>query len=352
MLPTCLLTPSLFLSGKVRHQRELLKQYRDNPSVAMKVDHTKIQRLKDIGVNMETSGGLVLNSTRGVMDWSAGSALKDGKANTSSTPLTTSSARASPRGRPKRSADEALLPSPGGKKRKTPMSKHNGNLNPSDEAGDVVSKPMSKQRHHIQFEEKVGLLKEYEDEFGTVEVAAKHKYSPGKYQRLHGWIHYWRLKLEKLDDDPSTKTIDDEIKIQKLIELGVDVRPPHMKLPGIARGSEPTRIRAKWECKYALLAEYKKIYGNCVVPTDRFDHTSKFHRIQSWVYCQRCHLRDYEKDPATSVLDEEQYNKLVVLDINQGQVERTQAVKTTDNTWEEMFQELERFVRGKLQFLL
>jgi hypothetical protein len=340
------------LSGKIRHQREGLKQYRDNPSVAVKVDETKIQRLKDIGVNMSGTGALTISSTPGVVDWSAGSAMKDGKAQASNTPLITPSTRASPRDRPKRSADDASLPSPGGKKRKDPIPKQNGKTNPSDEVSDVVSKPISKQRHHIQFEKKYELLKEYEEVFGTVEVSTKHKYSPGKFKSLYGWIHYWRLKVEKLDDDPSTKTSDDEIKMQKLIELGVDLRPPQMKLPGLARGAESTRIRAKWECKVSLLAEYKTLYGNCVVPTCRFDRSSKFYRLRSWVYCQRCQIRDYEKDPATSALDEEQYKRLMDLNINEGQVERTESIKTTEHTWEEMFQELERFVQGKPQFIL
>jgi hypothetical protein len=335
------------LSGKIRHQREGLTHYRDDPSVAVKVDETKIQRLKDIGVNMDCAVALTINSTPGLVDWSAGSAAKAGTAKASA-----SSTRTLPRGRPKRSADEASLPSPGSNKRKTPISEHKGKSNPSDEAGDVLSIPRSRQRHHIQFENNYELLKEYAKEFGTVEVATKYKYSPGKFKILYGWIHYWRLKCEKLDDDPSSKTSDDEIKMQKLIELGVDLRPPQMKLPGLARGTASTRIRAKWECKFALLAEYKKLYGNCVVPTCRFDQpSSKFYRLRSWVYCQRQQLRDYEKDAATSALDEEQYTRLAALDINEGQVERAEPIKTTEHTWEQMFQELERFVQGKPQYI-
>jgi hypothetical protein len=328
----------LLLSAKTRHQRESLKRYLDHPLVNVKVDETKIQRLRDIGVNMDYSEAIIINSIPGAVDWSAGSEVKDGTAKA--------------RGSSKRSADEASLPSSGGKKRKSPISKQNGKMNPSDEASDVVSKPSSSnQRHRIQFELNVELLKEYKEEFGTVEVEVKYKYSSGKYKRLYGWIHYWRLKVEKLDADPSKKTSDDEIKIQKMIELGVDLHPLQIQLPGFARGTETTRIRAKWECKFALLTEYKQLYGNCVVPTNRvFDQASKFYRIRSWVYCQRCQLRAYAQDPATSNLDEEMYRRLVDLDINEGQVERTEKIKTTEHTWEEMFQELERFVQGKPQF--
>ena len=332
----------------MRHQREGLQHYLNYPSVAVKVDETKIQRLKDIGVNMDCSAALAMNSTPGLVDWSAGSASMDGKAKASSTPLINPSTQASPRGRPKRSADEASLPSPSGQKRMTQEE-----MNLSEEAGDQVSKPRSTQRHRIQFENNCVLLKEYEKEFGTVEVATKYKYSPGKFKVLSGWIHYWRLKVERFDDDPSSKTSDDEIKIQKLIELGVDLRPSQWKLPGLARGAAPTRVRAKWECKFALLSDYKKLYGNCVVPTCRFEQpSSKFYRIRSWVYCQRMQLRDYEKDPATSNLDQDQYTRLAALDINEGQVERAEPIKTTVHTWEEMFQELERFVQGKPQSII
>jgi hypothetical protein len=92
-----------------------------------------------------------------------------------------------------------------------------------------------------------------------------------------------------------------------------------------------------------LLAEYTELHGTCVVPT-RLEASSKFCNLHWWVYYQRDQIANYDDDPATSSLDEEQYQRLLIdLGLDKGPEKKSHVMKAHGTPWEEMLEELKQF---------
>jgi hypothetical protein len=256
---------------KAKYQRNCLKKHKT-------VDETKVRRLMTMGVDMTAS-----------LD--------------EATVLPPRSCK-----RPKRSADEASLPSSlGGKKKR------------------IITNYQKKPT----FEENLEALKEYKGNFGTCNVQEHNCH--GQFRGLFTFVHYWLSKIKYLERDPGRKSQKDETKIERLTEvMGEDEIGYSI-------------ARAKWERNLSLLAEYKELYGTCAVSTT-LDQSSKFRGLHSWVAYQQRHIHDYDKHPATSSLDENQYKRLMELGLDKAPKMQPLVLKS-NGQWEEMFEEMERFVK-------
>jgi hypothetical protein len=191
-----------------------------------------------------------------------------------------------------------------------------------------------------RFEHNLALVKYYTEEFGTNRV------DPikciGRFKGLHIFLSEWRRKSKLFQKDPSNISESTNTKLQHVMAL-VDLEAP-IKCSKYKTGSSR---RVRWEKSFNLLKEYNEIHGTCMVKKSE-NTPPKFRCLHGWWYHQRDLVRKYDEDPLSSTLDEDQYKRLMDLDcVTEGKRTKGMLAKCTDVKWEEMFGELQAFVKDQ-----
>jgi hypothetical protein len=201
-----------------------------------------------------------------------------------------------------------------------------------------VSQPLSTPVvSHVRFRRKLDLLKDYKDEFGTVNASAKNC-TDGKFKGLDSFVQLWRAKAKKFEKDPSAKkSYNDEAKILVLLGLGLDLGTrqtrdtPTKSATVAAKAAAPPRQRAaasdssvsqplstpvvsdvRFRRKVDLLKDYKDEFGTVNVSTKNCID-GKFRGLDSYVRLWRAKAKKFEKDPSAKKPPNDEAKVLVLL---------------------------------------
>jgi hypothetical protein len=111
----------------------------------------------------------------------------------------------------------------------------------------------------------------------------------------------------------------DEDKYNQLMNLGLEVsRRRKIKERKGAADQE-------WNDRFALLQEYKAKYKICIIPCSKEKEQNleeKFLPLKSFIRRMRDQVVVYRKNPASSVLDEDKYNQLMNLGLEDKRIAR------------------------------
>jgi hypothetical protein len=191
-----------------------------------------------------------------------------------------------------------------------------------------------------RWENKLELLKEYKEKYGTCKVPSAHNES-GRYKGLRLWTNYWRGQIQLFrvscilnedcvqrlanliaDWDTTNSTSSDSdgpMSSSRGVQYNGDVARKGSQVHSTISGNSDVRQQIKWEEKFELLTEYKDTYGSCEV---LWNHTcsGKFKGLQRWTgyWIEQIHL--YRKNPAYASrnLNESRLKRLTDLGIIAG----------------------------------
>jgi hypothetical protein len=211
---------------------------------------------------------------------------------------------------------------------KTPPKKKNSSTAKVAKAVQVVvvEKPTMR-KSDAKWEEKFQLLKDFKEQYGVVDFLSVRRNNYGKYKGLYTWVRtdslsldypagsfdllwffqvyslicaclcfackkamYYRIRLKQ-------KLKVDETKIQRLTDLGIDMRgglDEMDDIPVVPKSrTTPNKRETNWEANFRLMNEYKEEFGGSSAFSElKHKSTSpgKYRHLYNWVRIVVCCL--------------------------------------------------------------
>lgn len=194
-----------------------------------------------------------------------------------------------------------------------------------------------------QWEERYQQLLQYKEVHGDTNVL-KHKVrNDDAFVR---WVNHERKRLREVAAAAKDKiSAKDQYIVDKLKEIGLQAERPVMVVS--KKEWNPTKA-AFWEARYLLLKEYKEKHGTVLVQKTDENWTVQLKR---WVGDQAAAVREHERNPDDSPLNQDRYDRLIQLGLDEATVHsnhnnKPKAISVYGKSapsWDEMFQKLVAF---------